>query len=419
MTTGLRAVLKPLVVALLIGLTLLAAAGATAAKTPICAVCGKAITHDHVEVDGQLLHPQCFVCAVCGKQIQGPYKKHEGRYVHATCWEERYAPRCAACRKPIAGKHIDADGRSFHPECFVCSVCGKRIDGPFKTQDGTYVHPGCWEERYAPRCGICGKPITGEFRKFEGASYHEACYAEHKAPVCLICGKRILGEILVNDWGETVHSEHEGAGRACSSCGRYALPGKSMLLPDGRLQCAACRRDAVRDIDHARSLTQKVADILAANGIVLRTPVKNINIKLVDQDQLGRLAPKARDTEGLYRVQTGTSGTVESQSIFVLSDLPADLFEGVAAHELFHLWQHEHRADHGPPSWMEGSAQVAADLVYRQLDSELAKHLQRNMLKTDDPIYGAGYREAKAYLERQGIGPLLDEIVRRGSNQPR
>jgi hypothetical protein len=62
---------------------------------------------------------------------------------------------------------------------------------------------------------------------------------------------------------------------------------------------------------------------------------------------------------------------------------------------------------------------VAADLVYRQLDTDLAKHLQRNMLKAGDAIYGGGYREAKAYFEKRGIGPFLDEIVRRGSNQPR
>ena len=418
--------LKPLLVALLIGLTLPAAADAAAGKAPICAVCGKAIAGDSVEADGQIMHRQCFVCSVCGKRIDGPYRTFAGRYVHDACWAEHYAPRCGVCGQPITANYVEADGRTFHHECFMCSVCGKRIEGSFVEHDGGYVHPICWEERYAPRCGVCGRPIVGEHRAFEGVSYHEACYVEHKAPVCLICGNRILGALVFDGWGQSIHGEHEGSTQVCSSCGRFAPPGQLVLLSDGRLQCAVCRRDAVSKKDQVRSLTQNVVDILAANGILLRTPAKRIKIKLVDRKRLRKLAPESPDAEGLYLYETENwySGptdnvTVEWRTIFVLSDLPADFFQGVAAHEVFHLWQHERHANYGPPTWKEGSAQVAADLVYQQLGSDLAKHHQRSMLKADDPVYGPGYREAKAFLEQHGIRAFLDVVVRRGSNPAR
>ncbi len=331
-------------------------------------------------------------------------------------------PICAKCGKPIAGDGAEIEGQAFHSRCFVCAACGKPIEGPAQKQDGRYAHPACWEERYAPRCGVCGKPIVGEHRVYEGVRYHEACYAEQKAPICLVCGKRILGTVLTNIWSETIHAEHEATVQLCSSCGRYALPEKSSVLPDGRVQCDACRREAVRSKDQARDLVRGVAEILAASGIELETKLRWIRVKLVDRNRLRELQADGKDKEGVYMVVTetddaGMGRTYEWNTIFLLSELPVDKMKGVAAHELFHLWQHEHGADAGDARWSEGSAQVASEIVYRSLGSDLALHLLDAMQKEEDPIYGGGYREAREYFETRGIRPFLVEVVRRGSQK--
>jgi len=80
---------------------------------------------------------------------------------------------------------------------------------------------------------------------------------------------------------------------------------------------------------------------------------------------------------------------------------------GVAAHELFHVWQHENNKNKSDIKWVEGSANVAMYLVLNKLDTDLARYHLDSMMEYKDPVYGDGFRTALEYYKKNGINKFL------------
>ncbi len=331
--------------------------------------------------------------------------------------------KCYACGEWITDRYIEVEGKYFHPECFRCASCGHVIDGAYAEKDGKFYHPDCYHEAFSPRCGWCGKPVTDTYVQKDGAVYHESCYVENLAPVCAISGEPILGAYITDWWGTTIRAEYEDQVERCDSCGRFALPGKAWRLSDGRIQCSECRKTEVTDAADARRITEEAIRILERKGIHIDVPIDRIRISLVDVPRLRELhGGKGGDPNGLHRVHTETmNGRVvrETTALYYLYGLPRDLLLGVAAHELFHVWQHENKADGGGPKWREGSANVAMRLVLEELDSDLARYHLENLEENEDPAYGKGYRKAWAYYRDHGMREFLEQVKKKGSGRRR
>lgn len=360
----------------------------------VCAACGKPITGRTVLFEGQTFHPQCFVCAGCRQPITDTYTIEDHQPYHKECYIQRFAVRCGFCGKPITGPFIVSEGRQYHEDCF--------------------------RDHVAPRCAICNEPITGKYVEHDNKRYHPKCFEDHAAARCALCERPILGSYYENDWGQRIHKEHGQKEWLCDGCGRYAKPAESYRLADGRLQCNQCSLEAVNTSADARELLARAAGILKAKGIYIQRPLEQIQIEMVNKIQLKQKSEEKGpgDPHGLtvYQRRKIAGITVKTRvTIYFLDELPKDAFLGVAAHELFHVWQNERNAVGGDTAWIEGSANVAAHLVLETVDSDLARHEIRRMEQNEDPRYGAGYLRALDTYRKQGVLAYLDEVQRRCS----
>lgn len=326
-------------------------------------------------------------------------------------------PICQKCGKPIKGDRVEVKGKFYHPGCFTCAECGKPIEGEFIEHEGKFFHPFCYLDAYAPRCAWCNQPLSGKYIQIDGHNYHEQCYRDHVAERCAICGAPIMGNYIENEWNQKIHAEHGKNVPRCATCGRYLRPADGITLSDGRLQCVNCRKTAVRNIQRAEKLLVRTAELLRSKGISLGTPLREIRLELVDTPTLRKMTHSRGkgDSHGLCQVNTTLQNgriTKRDITIYLLSDLPEELFQGVAAHELFHVWQNEHEADGGSPQWREGSANVAMYLILQTFDSRYSE-VQRKMLwDSDDPVYGDGFRTAWKYYTHSGLIEFLRETIK-------
>ncbi|MBZ0263947.1 hypothetical protein K8I28_04695 [bacterium] len=329
------------------------------------------------------------------------------------------AKRCAKCNKYITETSLEVDGKSFHPWCFTCKACGKPIQGNFIPHKKNYYHPSCYTENHAPRCAECNRPIDGAYLKHDGKVYHESCYRDNIAKVCIVCNQAIVtGSSLHNEWGEHIHAEHKPWVEHCNSCNRFVFSKHGYKLGDGRFQCPECSKtEIIRERD-ARRVMKEAYSKLAQYGIRITTPVDAIEHQLVDSKRLNHLhkSSGSGDQYGLtHSSYQSRNGKIVSRDfkIYILSNLPYEVYLSVVAHELFHVWQNEHDCDGGDAAWREGSANVASYLVLKDLNNALAVHHIKQMDETEDINYGEGYRRALKFYQVRGMRPFLAEVERR------
>ena len=317
--------------------------------------------------------------------------------------------RCAACGKPITKTAAVVDGKLYHPECFRCAACDKPIEGEYlRGTDGKYYHPACLERIQNPVCAYCGKLITsGKYITYEGKAYHNECYRHHVAHRCDVCGKPLEGSYITDYWGNRFHPCHTNEYPICAVCGRLVWQDK-IRLDDERWLCPVCARQSVTDPEHARRLLEQVREELASMGIVVKT--LTLRIDLVDNPVLavGREPDKHSHTFGHIYWKEGYAMLGDENAIIsVLGGLPEDLMRGIIAHELMHAWQHENSASEAPLKLREGSANWASSLIYSRMHSRRGQFFLDGLEKSDDPIYGKGYREVTRYADRHGIPKTL------------
>ncbi|MBD3166469.1 hypothetical protein GF324_07715 [bacterium] len=336
-------------------------------------------------------------------------------------------PKCAVCGERIVGQGFKVDGKHYHPQCFTCAVCGDPLGGKYVKENGTYYHADCYVDRFAPRCDHCGEPIVGNYIEIDGSVYHDTCYKHNFAPICKATGERISGTILQNDWGETIAASNQHLVRDCSACGRFAVLDRSLRLSDDRIICSICRQNAVTREAHGRRLLERTYALLQKQGVEIPVPLNQIELRLVDRDRLDPIAERigTKDSHGIcrYGFESRNNRIVsESYQIYILSYLSEESFISVAAHELFHVWQHAVRAD-GPSSRiLEGGANLAMYAVLDEMEGEYAEYRRDKLFKDPDPVYGDGFRMMHRIYEREGMEGVLRHSIRknpRPAGQPR
>ncbi len=324
-------------------------------------------------------------CAVCGQAITGRYLEEEGRAYHEPCYARSVAARCAVCGDPIVGPRIESDGKSYHEKCY--------------------------REAVLPRCAVCGQLIEGTYLKEGGKSYHPQCHRT-KSAKCAVCGGPLEGSFLADPWGNPFHARH-GEKSLCPFCSRVMAEsttgGSVVSAASGMRICRLCDRRGVSGRGKAETSLERVRRRMAD---LFPVPEGSFAWELVDRERLDSLlthGQPARNELGLTMRISQRRGREESMRIrvYLLSGLPDWLFDGVAAHEMAHVWQNLRRLENLPLDQAEGSAELASYLVLDRGSTPEGRIKIQEMELSDDPAYGIGFRKAmKVSMRGQSMARL-------------
>lgn len=83
-------------------------------------------------------------------------------------------------------------------------------------------------------------------------------------------------------------------------------------------------------------------------------------------------------------------------------------FQGVAAHELGHVWLTLHRIS-VPAGLEEGFCELLAHRFYCDLGTEEARRSAREIETNPDPLYGGGFRRLRELVGLNGLQRVLRE----------
>jgi hypothetical protein len=319
-----------------------------------------------------------------------------GQAYHESCYAEHRAPRCAACGKPILGSRIEFEGSSYHEECY--------------------------REAKQPRCAACGKPIEGTYLVVDGKNYHPACHRA-RALRCAVCGDPLEASYLEDGWGNAFHARH-GRELLCPFCGRVMAPsttgGGFVSTANGLRICALCAARAVSRHEEVEAILERSRRRLVG---FFPVPTGSFDWELVDRTGLmQRLPPGSAfgNELGMTRGDLRRSGNRVSRRIrvFLLSGIPDWLLEGVAAHELAHVWQQIEGLDNLPPDQAEGSAEFAAYLLLKEGGTREGRVKIEAMERSRDAVYGTGFRRALQAAGADASPARLRKVVEKGSGWP-
>ena len=216
---------------------------------------------------------------------------------------------------------------------------------------------------------------------------------------CAVCGKVLVGRFKVDCWGQGYCEEH-GVECLCQNCMR-ATGADGVCLMDGRRVCSHCKDKVVIKDVHIEWVYSRLLEIFKSNFLTL--PEK-ISIKIVSLEQLAHLSNGPKDKGLMGLTLSKSSGLLFSaieHQIYMRDYLHKVVFGGVLAHELLHVWQNEHRITIAP-QYCEGFCNLGTYLFYSYLKNELSERLVQNMMQSNDPIYGEGFRRVKEIFETRG-----------------
>jgi hypothetical protein len=334
-----------------------------------------------------------------------------------TAGQEKYF--CTKCAKEITQQAAVIDGKLYHPECFRCAECGEQIRADYiKDTAGHYFHRECAHKKSElPTCSHCFNPITEtNYTRYQGKTYHTQCFQNSVAPRCEVCGDPLDNAAITDFWGNRFHPRHAKEFPICVVCGRLVQRDGSEI-ESNRWMCPICLKMSVTSTERARQLLEEVREQLASSGIVVTT--LGLRVELVTSAQLSE-GRRGSGTAHAYAGILWNSGKSdlgdEIATIKALTGLPDDLLRGVIAHELMHIWQHENGVDAASLELREGSANWASTFIYGALRNDRGRYYIGGLEKSNDPLYGVGYRNIAKYADNNGVEGVLRMLKQEGAD---
>jgi len=258
------------------------AAGCVGTRTecfiPQCAGCKRPLTIDRVVVGGPgggAFHPDCIKCHECRKPLaREPFVVLEKNIrIHRAC----FFCQEPSCRTPLANQsHFRYQGMNLcrlHYENMAmprCIKCNEPMCGEFMTFAQKARLPGLTDRqikqmsknchraeegmcRQCCKCAECRTALMGKkFYEHDGKIYCEADYERLFAPKCKSCNRSVWGDFSIHECGEIYCNACTFKESKCFSCGRLVWPRRAkhdvhhpVDLPDGRVLCEFCAKDAV------------------------------------------------------------------------------------------------------------------------------------------------------------------------------
>ncbi len=211
--------------------------------------------------------------------------------------------------------------------------------------------------------------------------------AHTTSPTCIYCQRHLVGQFYRNHWGEAFCIEHQTNYVQCSFCGRLIPPSTGRRLTTHAISCERCNASAIDTTAHAEPLFRKLVIWFRAQGLGCDT---RLQIELADQQHFVHDGATSQALGLAVQLvdQRGTrTGVVK---IAVLRGMPATVFDGVAAHELAHVWS-ALKIRSALPQWLEeGLAELIAHRRYIYLNTKYSLYQAERIAQNRDPIYGDG-----------------------------
>jgi hypothetical protein len=181
----------------------------------------------------------------------------------------------------------------------------------------------------------------------------------------------------------------------------------SAPLPGGGRYCGPCAATSIYTRDHVRRALPPVRELLHDMGVRLTPPV---HVQLVDGTKMRTLHARESGTVlGVTLVQ-GRQVT----EVCIAAGLPAIEFGSTVAHECMHAWLAQNGFGQIDPSIEEGLCEVVSYRYLRDQPDPRAPLLRLKLDRNPDPVYGDGFRAAKASVKRHGMNPVLAAVKHTG-----
>ena len=289
---------------------------------------------------------------------------------------------CKGCGQPIVGRYVIALGATWHPEHLLCSVCGH--------------------------------PILSQYYEYEGKIYHPDCYITQIAPRCVYCNKPLISEYKIDFWGNKFCAQHKFEYQACRYCGRLVPPHQlgAKFFPDGKVSCSICQSEAIKRTEQANLLLEQIGHWFNKQGLWFKG--LKLRIELYDYPEITQtssdLVGKLGTTHFMFYSESNRIIRMDVKKVSILRGLPIVLFQGVAAHELGHVWLIVHQI-HIRESWKEeGFCEILAHRYYKSLNTRKGTFYANLIEQQRDPVYGMGFQYIYKIVRNMGFYRLINYI---------
>ncbi|TCB99634.1 protein DA1 [Micromonospora zingiberis] len=222
-----------------------------------------------------------------------------------------------------------------------------------------------------------------------------------RARSCRLCGLRLGTSWWENHLGDRFCLAHRDS-PACLLC---AAPMRNSAT--GRY-CDACAATAICSTADLRAYLPTVRAGLHRMGVRLRTPIR---VRIGTPAELDSAeGATAGTTFGVTHLLNGAA-----TGITVCTGMPRMHFGSTVAHESMHVWIRQRDFPELPTAVEEGLCELTADEWLRRQPDPRAALVRQGMASSPDPVYGEGFRAARAALTGRRMGDLLRHVKRYGA----
>lgn len=214
---------------------------------------------------------------------------------------------------------------------------------------------------------------------------------------CAACAGPLTGVQYVALTGEVFCTRHAGE-RSCVCCGLPEQPDLDRAVA----LCRRCAATSVRTQPEVKRVLPPITAQLRALGIAT---TRRVRVRLADASEIDHAFGGNPHVLGA----TLASG-VDVIDLMIRRDLPAIMFGCVVAHETMHVYLAQQNFGDLPDTAAEGLCELLAYAWARRQDGVLAAAQRRQIEENPDPVYGDGFRQAKAAVARFGVRRTLDHL---------
>ena len=212
-------------------------------------------------------------------------------------------------------------------------------------------------------------------------------------PSCSVCGKPLLA-FAYQDWeGNKVCMEHKDC--MCNSCGRTYGKRAKEVEPHVWL-CESCATH-MPNKKAVKSIIAYIRTFYKQKGLAVNPHIKLRGVAIAQMER-----ENAANVRGYVMLPPDTDG----YTVVVLRHLSRTVLAFVLAHEMLHIWQHEHHI-YPPAPITEGFCNLGAYLALQSIGTKVAEGQILLLSNNTDPIYGDGFRKMKEMYENQGLSAVI------------
>eukprot|EP00960_Hanusia_phi_P048587 759044-Hanusia_phi.AAC.6 len=340
-----------------------------------CEVCEQPFKDSKFAVfNGKRIHPECFRCCVpgCGITLDITAFLHEdGRAYCQKHYDEKFSKKCEFCNNYLRGEFlfVDVTGKSGSQsskrrtclDCFKCVQCGiSLVKAKFFVHQGQFFCEKDYQTKVYPKCMVCSKHVESFIEHESGEIYCEKDYQAN--PVCFSCARLVFGTR------------------------RQALD-----LPDGRVICEMCNRDAIWKSADAKLSFREARDFLADALGIVDDKIDCVSLRFVDRSDVSVV--RGKNSKSVHETQVtdkksytmGTTIIVEEtesdkivnrlvEGINLLSGQTAMQLTSTLVHELMHVYLYSKQFGKLDPPVEEGICELAAVLWLEKFAAEGVSH---------------------------------------------